>query len=528
MKKNTNLIDKNKNILFIFLLSVFAFTINYLVANRGVFPVDTFIHFDQGFRILQGDHPIKDYWIVHGFFIDYLQAIFFYFFGNKWLSYIIHSSLLNLLLTVSFYIFITKILKIDSLAGLFFSLCFSILAYPISGTPFLDLHSIFFSLLSIFFILTGIIREKKIFWFLAPIFFSLAFLSKQVPASYIIITSSIFCFYYSVVNKNFNYFFYYILGGFVSLILFFLFLSSAGIKINDLFIQLFLFPKTIGGSRFLNYELNFKNLFLDYKFIYFFLIINFIFYFKAKKKKKSGIFKDKSFNIILVLTLFSFSSIFHQIYTKNQTFIFFLIPILSSITYLSLKKSLIKRKKFIAIFIITSTALLCFKYAKRFDYDRKFHELSNTKFEKSIKFDKFDKKFKGLKWISPYYKDPKKEIELLLKILKILKKDEENVMFITEYNFFSLTLSKNLYSPSRTYDDISYPLPGSKYFKSYKDLFLNILKKNDVGKIYILENKKITNQRLEHLVFNYVSPDCFIVSENYPVFYILKIKDKCR
>ena len=68
MKKNTNLTDKNKNILFIFLLSVFAFTINYLVANRGVFPVDTFIHFDQGFRILQGDHPIKDYWIVWFFY----------------------------------------------------------------------------------------------------------------------------------------------------------------------------------------------------------------------------------------------------------------------------------------------------------------------------------------------------------------------------------------------------------------------------------------------------------------------------
>ena len=167
--------------------------------------------------------------------------------------------------------------------------------------------------------MTGIIREKKIFWFLAPIFFSLAFLSKQVPASYIIITTSIFCFYYSVVNKNFSYFFYYILGGFVSLVLFFLFLSSAEIKINDFFLQLFLFPKTIGGSRFLNYELNYKNLFLDYKFIYFFLIINFIFYFQSKKKKKSGIFKDKSFNIILVLTLFSFSSIFHQIFTKNQT-----------------------------------------------------------------------------------------------------------------------------------------------------------------------------------------------------------------
>ncbi len=56
------------------LLSAF---INYYVASRGAFPVDTFVHFDNGFRILEGEYPIKDYWIVHGLLVDYMQSIFF-------------------------------------------------------------------------------------------------------------------------------------------------------------------------------------------------------------------------------------------------------------------------------------------------------------------------------------------------------------------------------------------------------------------------------------------------------------------
>ena len=64
-------------ILSISFLAIISCLLNFYVGSRGVFPIDTFIHFDQGFRILNGEHPIKDYWIVHGFLIDYLQAIFF-------------------------------------------------------------------------------------------------------------------------------------------------------------------------------------------------------------------------------------------------------------------------------------------------------------------------------------------------------------------------------------------------------------------------------------------------------------------
>tara|TARA_A100001011_G_scaffold26242_1_gene25837 strand:+ start:43 stop:264 length:222 start_codon:yes stop_codon:yes gene_type:complete len=58
-------------------LAIISFSLNFYIASKGVFPVDTFIHYDNGYRILLGDNPIKDYWIVHGFIIDYLQAFFF-------------------------------------------------------------------------------------------------------------------------------------------------------------------------------------------------------------------------------------------------------------------------------------------------------------------------------------------------------------------------------------------------------------------------------------------------------------------
>ena len=77
------------------LLIIFPIVFNFYVASRGVFHVDTFIHFDNAFRILEGDLPVKDYWIVHGLLIDYMQSFFFYFFGLSWFSYILHSSFFN-------------------------------------------------------------------------------------------------------------------------------------------------------------------------------------------------------------------------------------------------------------------------------------------------------------------------------------------------------------------------------------------------------------------------------------------------
>jgi hypothetical protein len=74
---------------------LFGVMICQYTGNRGVFPIDSFSHFDSGYRILNGEHPFKDYWIVSGVFIDYLQSIIFYILGINWQTYLLNSSLLN-------------------------------------------------------------------------------------------------------------------------------------------------------------------------------------------------------------------------------------------------------------------------------------------------------------------------------------------------------------------------------------------------------------------------------------------------
>jgi len=71
----------SKDKIFFIILILFSILINQYYGNKGVFPVDSFSHFDTGFRILLGEHPFKNYWIISGPLVDYIQAIFFYFFG---------------------------------------------------------------------------------------------------------------------------------------------------------------------------------------------------------------------------------------------------------------------------------------------------------------------------------------------------------------------------------------------------------------------------------------------------------------
>ena len=87
----------------IIVLTIFIFSvlINYYSAYRGIFPMDSFSHYDIGFRILLGDHPFKDYWTVSGPFIDYFQSLLFYILGANWISYVLQASILNGIVSVT-------------------------------------------------------------------------------------------------------------------------------------------------------------------------------------------------------------------------------------------------------------------------------------------------------------------------------------------------------------------------------------------------------------------------------------------
>ena len=179
---------KNSTVVVIFFFSLFF---NQYFGNRGVFPLDSFSHFDIGYRVLNGELPFKDYWAVSGPLVDFLQALIFLTFDVNWQTYLLNASILNGVFAVLTYKLLLEF-ELDQKSSFFYTICVSILAYTSSGTPFVDHHSTFFSIISIYLLIFAIKKEKLIYWILIPFFLSFAFLSKQVPATYIFFFGSIF------------------------------------------------------------------------------------------------------------------------------------------------------------------------------------------------------------------------------------------------------------------------------------------------------------------------------------------------
>ena len=58
-------------------LAIFPFIFNFYYSSFGVEPMDTFVLFNGGYKVLNGLTPFKDYWLVTGPLMDYLNAFFF-------------------------------------------------------------------------------------------------------------------------------------------------------------------------------------------------------------------------------------------------------------------------------------------------------------------------------------------------------------------------------------------------------------------------------------------------------------------
>ena len=479
-------IINNKKITIIFLF-LFAFLINWYSANLGVMPIDTFAFFDSSYSILKNKLPIRDFWITTGLTVDYFQAFFFKILGPNWRSYVVHSSLINSLTSITFYFFL-KNYNLNKYFTLIYSISFAILCYPVSGTPFAYLHSYAFSLIIIFLFFIAINKNYKIIWFLLPLIFLLAFFSMQTPSIYIILLISIYSIFYFIKFKKKKEFYFFVLGNFSSLFLFFLFIYLTKTPLIDLLYQYFLFPISIAEGRFssdltayvrLSDQINFKRIFGDFKFIHIFLSpLIFIFLYSILKDKKFFLL-----NSIILISVFLF--IFNQINQANQIYIFSLIPLIASvlninINYYNFDKKLIY---LILIFLFFST----FKYYDRYNLNRKFLDIEN--FDKSLAIDAqiIDKKLKNLKWITPSYvfKDSVEEIETIKLALETIKEDNRNILIITHYQFFSLLLEKKINILNRWYlwDNNSHPTENHKYFRFYKNF---VDKKMDIENIEVI------------------------------------------
>ena len=519
-----NLNDK----VLIFIILIFSICFNQYFGNRGVFPADSFAFFDSGYRILNGEFPFKDYWVVSGVFIDYFQALLFLIFGKNWQTYVLQASLINALLSVLTF-FLLKKFKLNSLSSFFYCICLSILAYPTSGTPFVDHHSAFLSVIGVYIFVLAIKENRKIYWLLLPFIFGFAFLSKQVPSAYIIISVTIVFIYNSFfkeTKENIRNIFLLTSSLSLFIILLFLVFRLSHIEVTSFIQQYLIYPTLIGEERVGSYKINFNNFIIKFKLIHVVFFALVFINIKSLKNNKNY-FKSVDFSFFLVIFFTVISLISHQILTKNQNFIFFLIPILAALVHIEINKIQINLQRYFIIFLIIFCAFASYKYNKRFNIDRKFHELVYVDFKDTISAKSIDSKFYGLKWITPNIKNKEeniKEVNNIKEIKKLLQKENRNKMLITNYSFFSIILNQSLNAPNRWYpmDGTAFPIKESKYFDNYKKFFINQLKKNNIEIIY-------TSEEIDHkIIYDYLSKACFAKKKIKSFFTSFELNKNCE
>ena len=475
-----------KNKFYLIILVIFSLSINQYIANRGAFPIDSFLIYDSAYNIINGNHPFKDYWLITGPLLDYVQALFFLIFGINWTSYVLHASLINTVLAIfSFYFFLKIGLK--NYYSFIYSLGISVLAYPSIATPFIDHHAVIFCIMACYSISLGILLKKDIFWILTPIFITFSFFSKQIPSSYFIVLSAfiilIYFYFLKSINKN------VLKNLFIGILLSLSLITSVflinEIPIKNFITQYILYPFSLGESRVNALNINFNNLVSQFKFIYFILIpllISTVFLGKIKRK---SLVQKKEFLISILFLGTVGIFIYCQLLTKNQVLIFFLIPISAAYSHIYTKKYF--NKKYLIYFILVIFVFSTIKYHERFNQNKKFMELVSVDFNLAEDAAKLDKRLKGLKWITPNYHDkPLKEINLLIDVKNVLSKKKGEKIIITDYQFFSSMLNNKFASPNKWYDDRSIPDKKNKYYNMHKNFFLNKIKKNEIKYLFFI------------------------------------------
>ena len=506
----------NTNFFYLLILGLFSFFINLHYANLGTFPIDTFLHYDSAYRILNDELPIRDYWIVSGLVVDLIQSFFFKIFGTNWFAYSLHASLFNCLITIFVYFFLINI-KLSKLKAFIFSISFAVLSYTISGTPFVDLHATFFLLIATLLIINNLGRQKNYFWVLITFLIFLSFFSKQVPATYAVLVYSIVLLFFFIKNRDFKKIIIIFFSTIFLIILLTLILKINKIQFENFYIQYLDYPQSIGSSRLNNFEFSINIFFNKYKFI---IIPLFLLIFL--RLKKSQIFSEKNIGH-LIFVIFTIVLIFHQLMTRNQIFIYFLIPIIFGLLEQEINTSKYKYKKYISFFMILILAFITTKYHLRYNENKKFHELTKLQLEKKIKAEKIHKNLRGLYWKNPHYEgSPLDEVSILSKAQKIISSNKEHeIMLISHYKFLDSITKKKMNYPSKTFtmDGASIPLISNIHYNYYKNFLKNKLKKNNINKVFFFKHEKIPLK----IITNYMEKNCYDITED-EIFYVLELK----
>jgi len=509
-----------KKYLPVFLLGFFSFFINYYYGFIGVMPMDNFVLYNGGYRVLNGYVPFTDYWLVTGPLLDYLNAFFFYVKGVSWSTYIIHSSLFNSILAIAtFYLFTN--LGLRKIFAFIYSAFVSILFYPTVGTPFVDHHATFFLLIAFYFFIFWLNKNNFYYILFIPLLFCLAFLSKQTPTAYGIIAfcSVILTYVFLNKEKNLKIITFFGLGSIISIIFLILFFYFTKIKIINFYDQYILFASSIGEFRFINYRFKIIDNILEFKFIFILVVTIVIIFIKMIKDKTSNL--NNIFIIVSAITITSVL-VFHQYYTLNQNYIFFLIPLLTGIFHAFYSRFF--KQKFLLIFIISLCIFATVKYHIRFNENRKFNELEKVNIGLAVDAAELTDDLKGLKWItSGYPKNPKQEIQNLKEAMEIIAKEESNKAIITDYQFIAPALKIYDFSPNQWHHPgVSFPIKNQKYHEKYKNFFIQNLKHNKIDFIYeiIEDNNTITE--------SVINKKCLIKKRITKILLKFEIKKQCK
>ena len=177
------------------------------------------------------------------------------------------------MISIATYIFFNH-LGVKKLYSFVLAISFAVLAYPISGTPFIDQHAIFFCLLAFYFFSFGIKAKLKYLFFI-PFLFGLAFFSKQVPTIYFAFVLGLLFLAYTIVNKDYYILKYPLLGTTTFFFLLYFFLELQNISIKSFLTQIFYYPMSIGGDRYAALNIDIKKILSNYKFILLPILISF-------------------------------------------------------------------------------------------------------------------------------------------------------------------------------------------------------------------------------------------------------------
>mgnify|MGYP001182660249 CR=1 FL=1 len=511
---------ERNNIFYILLISFTAIGINFYFGLVGVFPIDSFFTYNAAFEILNGKYPFKDYWTITGPFLDFTQAILFFIFGVNWVSYVLHAALINLLLGIVVF-FTLNLLGLKNKYSFVYSTLTVCLAYPNAGTPYVDHHS---SILSIISVLIFIISVKKVntnLWYLLPILLFFSFLTKQSPTSYIFLIIVFFYFIFFIQNLHIKKTIFLALESILIIIFFLLFLFILDINFIDFYNQYVDYPLSIGENRLQDFlfPFEFDRVFLRHKWIHLFLLPIYFLFLKSLFKK--DFYKSSDLIVFGAIIFSSYSFIFHQLMTINGLFIFFLIPIYAGLAHCFINY----KKNSIQISFLIAAIVISVYYFEKYVTSRDFMDLTKEDLKLKVEANLIHKNLYPLQWVTYKSKENENnEISNLIEVIDIIKNEEEKKSIITDYQFISVVLNINDYSPSKYwYNYHVYPVNGHRLYDYYREFFIETLKKERIKKIFLIKPVVGDNRIVENIFLD----NCFSKIERTKILDIYDL-NQCR